>query len=261
MDISFPSCIRSIFGIFVRRFTKFIVRLIIVFPILIGGVVNAETLLVTRVENIPDQLIGSAIIKAAMAKIGIELTFVDLPAKRALLTSISGEADAELQRIYEVGQQNSSLIRVPTSYTYIDAVAFALTPNIKIDGWNSLKAYTVTRANGALFAESGLKGHDQVVIAADNEAVFKILKIERAELGISTLHYGKFITNKLGIKVFPLKPILERIPLYFYLHKKNAHLVKRIDAVFSEMKASGELERIRSIHFERTLLITRKLSK
>lgn len=218
-----------------------------------GELAYSETLVVSRVENIPDQLMGSAIAKAALAKIDIELKFVDFPAKRALISSSSGEVDGELQRVYDVGNRFPSLIRVPTSYTYMDATAFGLKPDIKIDGWNSLKDFSVVRARGIVFAELGLEGHEKVVVVPTSESVFKLLVEGHVDLAISILHYGKFIAKKLSVKIYPLKPMLQRIPLYFYLHEKNAHLVEKIDAIFREMKDSGELERLRTIHFERTL--------
>ena len=236
-----------------RYFVRFsIPSIIVLFQII--EVARAETLMVARVENIPDQLVGSAIAEVAFAKIGFELQFHDFPAKRALLTSTSGELDAELQRVYAVGDRHKTLIRVPTPYTYMDAVAFGIKPNAEIDGWDSLKPHIVARARGILFAEIGLQGHDQVIVVANSEDVFKAIALGRAEIGISTMQYGKTASDKLGIKVFPLGPVLERIPLYFYLHEKHAHLVNQIDAVFREMKASGELEALRRAHFERIQL-------
>ena len=58
----------SIWSIFIRCFNRIVVRLVIMFFVA-SAHAYSETLVVSRVENIPDQLMGSAIAKAALAKI------------------------------------------------------------------------------------------------------------------------------------------------------------------------------------------------
>ncbi|MCK5831710.1 MAG: transporter substrate-binding domain-containing protein [Methylococcales bacterium] len=248
------SCVNPLLNVFTQRRVRFIVSALTLIMVSTIAVAQAKTLVVTRVADTHDQIMGGVIARVAFAKIGIELKFIDLPADRAMETSASGKVDAELQRIYGFADQRPTLLRVPTPYTYMDVVVFGAKPNFKIDGWNSLKAFTVSMVRGHLFAEIGLQGHKQLLLVSTTNNQFKALQAGRTELAVSTWYDGMYAAHELGLELFPLEPRLERTPLYFYLHKKNAHLVETIDAVFREMKISGELEQVRADYIKRTIL-------
>src|ERR1700741_4116422 len=67
-----------------------------------AGAQPRVSLRLARVENIPDQLVGSAILEGVYRRLDIALEFVDLPAKRALVESSEGRVDGEVQRVLDV---------------------------------------------------------------------------------------------------------------------------------------------------------------
>jgi uncharacterized membrane protein len=69
-----------------------------------------------RVEDIPDQLVGSLILEVVYRRLDIAVEFVDMPAKRALVESSEGRVDREVQRLLDVGREYPSLIAVQPDY-------------------------------------------------------------------------------------------------------------------------------------------------
>src|SRR6266581_8521266 len=78
-----------------------------------------------RIENMPDQALGSELLRVVYGRLGIAVEFVDLPARRALLESSAGRLDGEVQRIADVHNEFPSLIVVGPALDVIEPSAFA----------------------------------------------------------------------------------------------------------------------------------------
>ncbi|WDE02693.1 hypothetical protein [Thalassomonas actiniarum] len=76
-------------------------------------------------QNTPDQKVAAQVPKVIYQRLGIAVVFVELPGKRALVESSSGNLDAEAQRIYRIGELYPDLLRVPTSYMTWGVSAFS----------------------------------------------------------------------------------------------------------------------------------------
>lgn len=221
---------------------------------LLSNLVSAETLTIARVADIPDQQLGAAILQSAYEKLNIKLEFIDFPGSRGLIESSSGRVDGEMQRVYEAGEIYPSLIRVPTPYTYMDAILFSNKKLPPITGWSSLKDLKIGMIRGNIFAEKGLEGNENTVKVSGTTSQLKIMESQRVDAILITMFGGLHSVKKNKLEsIKPVLPILERIPLYFYLHEKNKHRVSEIDAVFKAMRDSGELEELRSKHIIRLL--------
>ena len=64
-----------------------------------------KKIVLCRLANVPDQLVGGEILKVAYAKLDITVEFLDVEAKRALALSSAGDVDGEIQRVAAVTQQ------------------------------------------------------------------------------------------------------------------------------------------------------------
>ena len=64
-----------------------------------------KKIVLCRLANVPDQLVGGEILKAAYAKLDITVEFLDVEAKRALALSSAGDVDGDIQRVAAVAQQ------------------------------------------------------------------------------------------------------------------------------------------------------------
>ncbi|WP_281560950.1 transporter substrate-binding domain-containing protein [Thalassomonas sp. RHCl1] len=199
------------------------------------------------IQNTPDQKVAAQVLKVIYQRLGIAVTFVELPGKRALVESSSGQLDAEAQRIYRIGELYPDLLRVPTSYMTWGVSVFSKKHNFKLTGWLSLKGYTVAMVRGMKYAEIGLRDAqvDNVVTLDDVGEMMKILAANRVDFAIASSFNGALQLKVLGIEdIGPLSPELSQLKLYHYLHKKHRQLLSKIDAVIKSMKRTGELKKL-----------------
>ncbi|MEH6575470.1 MAG: transporter substrate-binding domain-containing protein [Amphritea sp.] len=214
----------------------------------------SQTLVIGRIEGAPDHQLGAAIIEEAYKRINVVVEFKVFPGQRALVQSSSGKVDGEMQRIYEVGDLYPTLIRVPTPFTYMDAAVFSKDEKIVVSGWSSLNDYKVGIVRGDKYAEIGLRDVENVVLVSGTKSLLRMLDAGRVDIVVTTIFDGLYGAKKHQMQsIRPIYPILARIPLYFYLHEKNKHLVAEIDRVFKSMQQSGELEELR-LKFAKELL-------
>ncbi|WP_057300719.1 ABC transporter substrate-binding protein [Pelomonas sp. Root1217] len=207
-----------------------------------------STLRLARLDGVPDQRIGSEILKVAYARLGIELQFVAVPALRSLLESSEGRLDGEVQRILNVEVQYPTLLAVRPSINYIEPAAFVKKLDFKVQGWPSIAAYQVGIVRGVGSSEAGTQGMARVTAVPSMEALMRMVAAERVDVAVNDRLSGMLILQQLGLQgeVHPLDPPLQRIPLYHFLHMRHAELLPRIEETLRGMAASGELEQIRS---------------
>ncbi len=199
----------------------------------------------------PDHLLLMRIVSKAYQKLQVPIEFVEYPGRRALLESSAGVVDAELSRVYELGLEYPSLIRVPTSIFWFDASVFSKNQAIKVNGWNSLRGLSIGIMRGMLYAESGLKGFSNVHVLGGSLNLFKFLDAGRVDIVVFSNLNGLYLINKHKFQnIHLLSPGLERIQTYHYVHEKHRALVPKLDAVFQDMKNSGELEEMRKAFVE-----------
>ena len=113
------------------------------------GIASAQQpLKFTQIVNTPDQEIGSVIVKAAYEKLGIPVAFEILPGKRALAESSEGRADGEVHRIFEIGDEYPTLLRVPTPINYIEPSVFSKKQEFKVTDCAALRGYRIGIVRG-----------------------------------------------------------------------------------------------------------------
>jgi ABC-type amino acid transport substrate-binding protein len=223
--------------------------LLLLYPSLLFG---GQTLTFVQISDIPSQTVAAEMLRVAYSKIGISIKTIEYPGKRALQESSQGRVDGEVFRIHKIGEIYSSLIRVPTPFYTDNAVAFGNGNSFKINSCDDLKSYSVSIIRGVKYAEICTKGVEKLVIANNNETMLKMLNKDRIDLVLTTKANGLMIAKKLNLtSIKPISPSLKRLVLYHYLHKKNSHLVPKIDKVLQEMTKSGELERIKKRAFSK----------
>ena len=224
---------------------KFIFMLMIF--LIFSKIASAETTLVfAQIRDTPDQMIGAEILKVIYRKMGIPIKMVDLPGKRALKESSEGRVDGEVHRIFQVGKDYPTLIRVPTPINYIEPSVFSKNYNFTITDCSALKNYTVGIVRGVRHAELCTKGMDKVQVINYSVKMMELLDADRVDIAITAKINGLVLVKKMGVEsIHPLSPPLSRMMVYHYVHEKNKQLVPKIEKVIVEMLLSGELELLR----------------
>ncbi len=220
-------------------------------PLGISAPVLAQRTLKIARMDIPDHILLSRIVAKAYKNLQISVEFVELPGKRALIESSSGRLDAELSRVFEIGQQYPSLVRVPTSIYVFEPTVYSHKRKFKISNWASLKNYRIGVMLGMYFTHVSFKGFARVTMVDDLQRVYRLLDNGRVDLVVDSEINGHYWIKNLGLKnVRTLAPRMPEIRAYHYVHEKNSDLVPKLDREFLAMKASGEMEAMKQQFLE-----------
>jgi polar amino acid transport system substrate-binding protein len=213
-----------------------------------------EPLKFAKIVNTPDQMVGAEILKTGYKRLGIPIEIVEMPGKRALLESSQGRIDGEVHRIFRVGDDYPSLIRIPTPINYIEPTVFAKNLKVTVGGCSDLKEHRVGIVRGVKHAEECAGGMENVQIVNSSKLLMQILHRDRVDVVITARVNGLHQLKELNLEgIHALSPPLGREPVYHYLHKKHKALVPKIDGVFKEMQKDGTLERLRAQLIEELL--------
>lgn len=224
--------------------TNFVVIVIITF-VFLANAYSAEKLQFARVPSSPIQLKSIELLKIIYSDLNIELEFVNMPGLRSLKMSNDGMLAGEAMRIWGVGDVYKNLIRVPTPLLKFSAFAYTLNGQ-KIDHVDNLtSALRVGIQRGVLHSENAVKGRKGVVRAGTiGELAYKL---SRGSVDVA-LSFGRIL--ELEFKNQYLPGILTKgapqqtVTVYRYLHKKNSHLIDKVDAIIKRMHDDGSIYKI-----------------
>lgn len=206
---------------------------------------SKETFRIAKMES-PDHRLIMRIVSEAYDRLQIPVEYFEFPGKRSLYEANAGYVDADLSRIKDVDKEFTSLRRVPTPIYWFEATAFSKNKNLNIAGWESLRDLRLGIMRGMIFAERGVKGFPKVTVVDKPIHLFKMLESDRIDVAIFSDLNGLAIIKELRLSSLQaLKPPLERIEAFHYVHKKHEALVPKLDAIFQDMKNSGQLDRMR----------------
>lgn len=214
-----------------------------------------ELIRLARIADIPDQYVGGEMLRAVYAKLNIKLEFEDVPGKRALALSSAGEVDGEIQRIGTLSRDYPTLIQVTPAINYIEPAVFATKLRFDVDGWNSIRDYSIGIVRGVGSSEAGTRGMARVTATTSLENMVRMLDADRFDVMVTDLFSGLVAVRKLDLqtRIHPLSPPLERIHIYHYLHERHRDLVPKVGKVIAQMEASGELATLREALVKRVL--------
>lgn len=208
---------------------------------------NAEPYKFVRIEAAAEQIVGEVLLTEVYKRAGIEMTITPMPGKRALAEASSGQMDGETLRVFALGENVKTLIRVPTPLSDLKTVAFAKEGHdITLNDPADLNDYANVLVSGVLHTEAIAEGVSDVTEVRLMKLMFPMLQKNRADLALTSALGGKGFLKKENITdVVLVEPPLKTLKLYHYIHESKADIVPQIDAVIQEMTASGDLARIR----------------
>lgn len=191
----------------------------------------------------------------AFRRLGIPLDIAIYPLKRISAMVDAGELDGELLRVHAYAMDHPNLVRVDESILEVAIVLYATNPELQLNrleelpsmDWyadyrrgvgvceNLLKnALPLERLNDITTTEQGLRK----LLAGRSDIYCDFDLAVLAEL------YSKEFQGAANVR--KLYSVGNPIPLYPYLHKKNAGLAPRLAAVLKQMKAEGLIQRYRT---------------
>jgi ABC-type amino acid transport substrate-binding protein len=225
---------------------------IIVILVTITTLLRAETLKLITIENAYTPQISAEVLIELYGDLGYELELYSFPSLRAEISAKSGNFIGEASRVWKYGEDNSEMIRVPTPITYIETSIFYRVGNeITINTLNDLSKYKVAIPKDAKHVIPFKKYLDQYVEVYSSYDLVNLLSLSRVDIAIGTNASGSFhIKNGKFDDIKIMKPPLQKIPIYHYLHKNYANLLSKIDSRIISAKNSGKLDSLLKIKNE-----------
>ncbi len=200
-----------------------------------------------RIAGLPEQGIAGQVLSAIYERAGIEVSITPMPGARALELAISGEVDGEAARIFSLGENAPSLIRMPTPVSSLKTVAFARSDaDVTLNGREDLETYSSVIQIGVLHTMAITEGISSVTEVSDLAAMFRIVAAGRADIALTTPIDGEATLRSHGIEGLTLlDSVLNDQPLFHYVHESKRDVLDVIEPIAAEMAASGELAALR----------------
>ncbi|MEE4352368.1 MAG: transporter substrate-binding domain-containing protein [Desulfatiglans sp.] len=184
------------------------------------------------------------VIKEALARVEKEVVFVQLPPARSIILANDGALDGDISRVSDIheitGNRFPNIVKVPEKLFDAYYVAFSKDVDIEIEGWESLKPYTVGIVTGFKIMEENTKEVKNLTKVENPRLLFTLLKKNRADMIIYDRYIGYGILKLMGMKgVKALDPPLATREFFLYLNKKHLKLIPKIAEAMAEMKKDG----------------------
>jgi len=214
-----------------------------------AGQTSERAVVVASVRGSTDALVGEAVVREAYRRLGLAVTFRELPGAAALEASSTGAVDAELQRIDGIDRRYPDLIQVPIPINYLQGAAFSIEYDFPATGWRSLQSYRIGIVSGIIFAAEGTDGMN-VTVADDYDQLFGLLESGRIDVAVTPRINGLEAIRQReagpGGSIREMEGVLETLFLYHYVHRTRQDLVPDLSRVLKQLLLDGTTRRLRT---------------
>ncbi len=212
------------------------------------------TVVISGISETKTHSFAQKVLQEAYKRIGYDVQFRMLPAKRSLDLANQGKTDGDVARIEGTEKTFPNLIAVPTPVIDFQGIAFTISVTKDIKDWSDLKGLKIGVVRGVRYATIGTKGLNPF-FAENVPHLFRLLADGRIDIAIGGLRPGQIEIQKnfknSGIHAVG-KPLFSA-PLYHYVHKKNKELAAQLGQVLADMAAQGEIDFIIDQTFQKLL--------
>lgn len=220
----------------------FAITLAIVFPLTARA---TEKLVFSTITDSVYTVVSKRVLEEAYRELEIQFTVKPYPGQRALKIADSGHTDGDLYRITGIETEFPNLLVVPVVINWFDAMVLAKNHDFTVNGWESLKPYTVGCQRGIKFAEEGTLGLNRFFVN-DNLKLYELLDKGRFDIAVVSRLNSLRRLGQIDIKGLRLlEPPIKRYELYHYLHRRNRHLIPELTNVLKAMEDAGRIDEIR----------------
>ena len=174
----------------------------------------------------------------AFRRSGIETEFRTLPSERALQAADSGQTAGDQVRVAGLEKLYPNLVQVPVPMLNYHTVVFTAGMTFRIDGWESLKPYSLCILRGMKLAETATESMDRTIA---NDVAQSILMLKAGRCKVAVLGYNAWpeIDRMRAGPLLSLDPPINSVPLYLYVNKKHADLVPSLAQALQKMQVVG----------------------
>lgn len=188
-----------------------------------------------------------AIVEEAYRRLGIAVEAEPLPAERALRAADSGLTDGDTIRVEGIDALYPNLVRVPEPVSHVDVLAFTTGLSFDVQGWESLRPYTVCYIYGAKLHEQGTQDLRRMGADGQENAVL-LLRNGQCEVAVLSANAWIMIDKVNAGPMRELSPPIARHQLYHYVHRRHTALVPLLAEELRKMKREGVVDAILAPH-------------
>ena len=238
------------------NYRQFLIIILVVIIVVTCRVSMAKTLNFSCIEETPDIEISRLVLAEAYGRLGIDITIQELPGLRALIYANEGLTDGELFRAKGIEDEYTNLVRIQVPINTVDVVVVTKSFFFKVNGWQSLKQYSIGIQSGITFIESIISNIEglKVIRVKNSSQLLGMLENERIDIVVAPRISALLSLSDLKSKTITiLEPPLQIMPLFHYLNKKHQSLVPVLEDVLQKMEDEGEIQRIRDDYISSTL--------
>jgi polar amino acid transport system substrate-binding protein len=147
-------------------------------------------------------------------------------------------------RIFSYGIENSTVIRVPTPYYYLETMAFVRKDSdIIINNAEDLTSYNIVKVCGVKHTDNITKGLDNLHDLNNTKQIMIFLDKGKANIALTNTINGKAVIKELNLKnLTAFEHPLASLALFHYIHKRHELIVPMVDGVIKKMRDAGELK-------------------
>lgn len=213
-------------------------------PLNLSADAEPEVLRLAAIGDVPSTDLAIQLLGAAYGQLGIEVTAVVVPSRRALLIANNGEVDGDLFRIEELESRAPNLIKVP--YPLMEGRLLAVVRGSGQITEQEGRLPRVAVRRGVVIAESTAKELGMTPVVANSYAQMRsLLERRRVDLALVSEIEGYSPLNEDGWGTYSvLSEPVARFTLHHYLHRRHANLVAPLAEALKMQDASGDKNRI-----------------
>lgn len=204
----------------------------------------ADPVRLVRIEKNPEQYLQARLLGEIYRRLDLTVEVQAVPPARASLLMNNHQVDGEVARSQLYAASHPALIRLMPSFYTQNLGVYSIRP-ISIKSQGELKQYRI----GVLkdfyrYDELGIQSA-QMKKALDFKELLWMLKHDDIDLVIESETNLTAMAHKYQFG--ELQPVwsLPDVPLYHYLQPDQTITASRLAALISQLKQSGELERLR----------------
>ncbi len=208
---------------------------------------NLKHITISAIDNEQTHAIAKYILIEVYKQIGYQVSFDDLPGKRALEWANKGLTDGDVARIEGTEEKFTNLIPIEIPIIHFKGVVFTKKIKRNIVQWKDLHDLRIGVVRGIRYSTIGTKGMEPF-FANDMTHLFTILNEGRIEVAVAVLDAGviEIEKNFKDSGIHMIGSPLFSAPLYHFLNKKNKLLIGPLKETLIEMTSSGRIEKIKT---------------
>ena len=176
---------------------------------------------------------------------GLQISFVDYPGKRSVVTANSGATDGELVRSKRASELYENLVRVEFPVITDEMAAFSIDVKGPIDSPEALKDFVIGFRRGSTIPTKITDGMSRIEFDSIGQGI-RLLENKRIDIMLYFRIPAIYALRNdyPQSKIRKISENLIEVPLYHYLHKRNRHLAPKIEKALRQVISSGEREKI-----------------